>query len=284
MSFEWTYVSTDLRMQKIIHWTMKPSFTSSTPIDFFIDKARSGGDWEEVAGPITDDCTYLDPVRWNWNKDMNTFYRIRYDKGAGDWVYSTPVRAIGNWTREDYALAKEIGRKEVLSYQRLGLPGVLMKRKEWGAVCSCCDYETDEPENSQCPDCFGTGIVGGYYAPITCMVNPVQRQHQMDRTDQALRDDTKRQVRCVAFPTLIKENDLWYDSHNGTRWVIRNVKNAMELKGVPVIYEMTMNRIPMTDVIYKDPEGSDKATEIPVEQTTGTEHTWNEPDDCGEFY
>jgi hypothetical protein len=263
---------------------MKPSFESDTPIDFYIDKARSGGDWEEVAGPITDDCTYIDPVRWNWNKDMNTFYRIRYDKGGGDWAYSTPVRAIGNWDRQDYALARELARKEILSYKRLGLPGVLLKRKEWGTPCNCVDYETGESENTQCPDCLGTNIVGGYYAPIDCMVNPLQRQHQMDRTDQALRDDTRRQVRCVAYPTLIKENDLWLDSHNGTRWVIRNVKNAMDLKGVPVIYQLTMNRIPMTDIIYSVPEGIDKSVEIPVEQPTGTEHTWNEPDNCEEFY
>jgi hypothetical protein len=84
--FEWTYVTTDLQMQKIITWQMKTSFRPDGPVDFYIDKARSGGEWEEIAGPITDDCLHIDPVRWNWNKDMNTFYRIRYDSGTEEWV------------------------------------------------------------------------------------------------------------------------------------------------------------------------------------------------------
>lgn len=283
-SFEWTYVSTNLQMNKIIHWTMRPSFQSTTPIDFYLDKARAGGEWEEVAGPITDDCTYIDVVRWNYNKDMNTFYRVRYDKGVEDWEFSTPVRAIGNWTRKDYALAKEIARKELLSYTLLGLPGVILKRREWGPVCTtCADYETEEPVDGQCTVCFGTGIIGGYFAPIDLTVNPRQINHLMTRTDKALVDDTKRAVRCVAYPTLIKENDLWLDSHNGTRWVIRGVTPAAELKGVPLIYEMTLNRLPMTDVIYTDPEGTDKATEVPTVATDGTEHTWQD-DLCEDAY
>lgn len=276
MSFEWVYVTTDLRLQKIIHWTMEPTFQSDVPIDFYVDKARSGGDWQNIAGPITDDCTYIDVVKWNFNKDMNTFYRIRYDRtGGGDWVYSVPVRAIGAWKRDDFILARAIAKKEYLSYRKLGLEGVLLKRKEWGTPCpTCLDFDTDEPVDGQCPDCFGTKIQGGYYAPISCMVNPINREQKMDRTDRALAEDTKRLVRCVAYPTLVKENDLWLDSNNGTRWVIRDVKVATEIKGVPVVYNFTLNRIPMTDVIYEDPVGHDKATEIPVVQPTGTEHTW----------
>lgn len=276
MSFEWTYVRTDLRMQKIIHWEMKGNFSPDGSVDFYIDKARSGGEWEEVAGPITDDCNYIDPVRWNWNKDMNTFYRVRYDSdGGGNWVYSVPVRSIGNWSREDFILARELARKELLSYVKLGLPGVILKRREWGTTCTeCADYDTDEPVDGQCEVCFGTGIVDGYYAPIPLTVNPVGRSHLMQRTDLALQDDTKRVVRCVAYPTLIKENDLWLDSNNGTRWVVRGVKDVTEIKGVPIIYQLTLHRIPMTDVIYKEPEGNDKATEEPVVVTTGTEHTW----------
>jgi len=273
--FEWTYVTTDLRMQKIIHWEMRRNFTSDLSIDFYVDKARSGGEWENVAGPLTDQCTYVDPVRWNWNKDMNTFYRIRYDRGVDDWQYSIPVRAIGGWSRQDYILAKELTRKELLSYQRLGLTGVILKRREWGPVCTtCADHDTDEAVDAQCPECFGTGITGGYYAPIVLTVNPIQKQATRQKTEMALVDDTRRQVRCVAYPTLIKENDLWLDDKNGTRWVVRGVTPVTEIKGVPIIYQLTLHRMPMTDVIYKEPEGHDKATEIPEVLPTGTEHTW----------
>jgi hypothetical protein len=273
--FEWTYVTTDLQMQKIITWQMKTSFRPDGPVDFYIDKARSGGEWEEIAGPITDDCLHIDPVRWNWNKDMNTFYRIRYDSGTEEWVYSVPVRAIGGWDRRDFALMKAIVRKELLTYNKLGLTGVLLKRRDWGQLCAtCAEFDTGEAVDGQCPECFGTGISGGYYAPIPKTVLPLDKNQQRQTTKMALNDDTQRSVRCVAYPTLIKDNDLWLDDSNGTRWTVRGVKTVAELKGVPLVYQLVLKRIPMTDIIYREPEGTDKATEIPAEQTTGTEHTW----------
>lgn len=275
MAFEWTYVTTDLRMQKIIHWEMRRGFKSATPIDFYVDKSRSGGEWENIAGPLTDTCNHIDPVRWNWNKDMNTFYRIRFEKAPDEWVLSTPVRAIGGWSRKEYALAKEITRKELLSYREFGLVGKILKRRDQGAPCpTCAEFDTAEPVDGQCPTCFGTGVQGGYYAPIPLTVNPLIKTDQRTRTQTALSDDQKRLVRCVAFPTLITQNDLWLDDVNGTRWSVDNVKIKAELKGVPLIYELTLSRIPMTDIIYKEPEGNDKATEIPVVQPTGTEHSW----------
>ena len=60
MSFEWTYVTTDLQMQKIIRWEMKSSFRPDGSVDFYIDKARSGGEWEEIAGPITTGSRLVD--------------------------------------------------------------------------------------------------------------------------------------------------------------------------------------------------------------------------------
>lgn len=273
--FEWTYVTTDLQMQKIITWQMKATFRPSGPVDFYIDKARAGGEWTQIAGPLTDTCLYIDSVRWNWNKDMNTFYRIRYDAGTAEWVYSIPVRAIGGWTREDYALMRSIVRRELLEYNRLGLTGVLLKRRDWGTKCAtCAEYDTDEATDGQCPECFGTGVSGGYYAPIPKTVMPLDKEQKRETTKLALSDDTQRGVRCIAYPTLIKDNDLWLDDNNGTRWTVRGVKVATELKGVPLIYQLTLKRIPMTDVIYNEPEGTDKATEIPAALPTGTEHTW----------
>ncbi len=275
MSFEWTYVTTDLQMQKIITWQMDSSFQPDGPVDFYVDKARSGGEWEEIAGPITDDCLYIDPVRWNWNKDMNTFYRIRYDAGISEWVYSVPVRAIGGWERTDYALMRTIVRKELLQYNKYGLTGVLLNRRDWGAECTLCtEFDTGEATDGQCPECFGTGISGGYFSPIPKTVLPLDKALKMQSSKLAMKDDTQRGVRCVAYPTLIKENDLWLDDKNGTRWSIRGIKPVAELKGVPLVYQLTLKLIPMTDIIYRAPEGTDKATEVPAEQPTGTEHTW----------
>lgn len=282
--FEWTYVTTDLQLQKIISWQMKDSFRPTGSVDFYIDKARAGGEWTNIAGPITDNCIYIDSVRWNWNKDLNTFYRVRYDAGTEQWVYSTPVRAIGGWDREDYGFMRVIVRKELLQYNKLGLTGVLLKRRDWGPRCTtCADFDTEEAVDSQCPECFGTGIIGGYYAPIPKTVLPIDKNTTRQTTEVSLVDDTQRSVRCIAYPTLIKDNDLWLDDKNGTRWVVRGVKVAAELKGVPLIYQLTLKRMPMTDVIYSDPEGVDKSTEIPAVQPTGTEHTWYS-DLCEEDY
>ena len=275
------FVTVTLMNEKLLHWQMNGSFKPAGSVDFYVDKARSGGDWQEIGGPITDDCFYMDPVKWNWNTDKNAFYRVRFKTGA-DWQYSTPVQALGTWTKRDYALAREICRKETVLHREVGMPGVLLKRKEWGPPCpDCLDFDTREVADGQCPTCLGVGIVGGYYTPIpVTMINPSPEVSERNITDKGVEQPTAKQVRCIAYP-FIEPKDLWFNSNNGQRWNIRKVDIIAERKSIPILYMLTIKEVPQTDVIYSD-KANDLAESEPEEKPegNGTEYTWDDGLNC----
>ena len=278
------YVSVTLQNEKILHWTMNPTYRPTASSVFFIDKARSAGVWENVAGPIADNCFYVDTSEWNWNKDRNTFYRVRLQNGA-DWIYGTPVQAMGGRNRQDYALARELWRKELTVARLGGQAGVFLKRRHWGTPCSnCTDFDTREVVNISCPICMGTGIVGGYYAPIPMFVwNATPPTNTRDiEGGLGVSQQTRNENRCVAYP-FIEKLDVWMSSNDNTRWVINDVKLIAERKGVPVIYDLTMSMAPFSDVLYSAPMTAIAVSEPSVEPT-GTEHTWSKGLSCQEKF
>lgn len=263
---------------KTVHWTLNTKAGLPSTLDFYLDKARSGGPWTNVAGPLTDACHAVDPVRWNWNKDKNSFYRVRFQLD-GEWQYSTPTQAIGKWTKEDYTVAKEICRREYLLLRRAGQDGLLLKRKEWGEQCSCVDYDTKEVTNDNCEICLGTGIVGGYHPGITL---PILCDQPSGRTrefkDVGLAQDESQVARVVAYP-LISPDDVWVNANTNERWRVLAVSTVAEIRRVPVVQKLKLAVIPRTNVIYSE-TANDKALEKPVEQPVDNEHGWETEDNA----
>ena len=270
--FSRVYCTITLTNEKLIYWKMATTFQPTASVSFYVDKARSGGVWENIGGPLVDACAYTDAAKWNWGLDKNTFYRIRYQSGA-DWIYSNPVQATGEWDIRNYKLVHEICRKERMVARLSGMPGVLMKRREWGTACTCLDSDTRQPTRHDCPLCYGVGIIGGYYAPIQLSLLPGQPkkvQRNMTEIGQSQRDTMM--ARCVAYP-YIEAEDVWLGQNDNDRWRIVQATPTADLRGIPVIYNLQMGLLPKTDIVHLAAFGT-KADTPPVAATTGTEYIW----------
>ena len=281
------FVTVDLQNRKILHWKMNSSFKPSSSVGFYVDRSRSAGPWTQIAGPVMDDCFYVDNQQLNWNKDKNTFYRIRFKQGAShEWTLSTPCQAIGSWSDKDYAIAREIARKEALMNRLAGQTGVFMKRRNWGPLCTLCtDFDSREVVNISCPECLGTGITGGYWAPIPMGLwnaSPMTNQRGVRETGTTQTNMNKN--RCIAYP-FVEKNDIWMDDHSNTRWIINDVAIAAERKSIPILYDLTMSLAPRSNIIY-GPEMTAKATTPAVKTPsgTGTEYGWASGTSCEDKY
>lgn len=263
---------------KTITWTVENRAGMADPSNFYVDKARSGGEWDQIAGPLPNACLYVDPVIWDWNKDKNTFYRVRVQV-AGTWEYSVPIQAIGEWNREDYLKAREICRKEYLLMRKSGEDGLLLKRREWGSRCTCVDADTKEVTNKSCPLCLGTGITGGYYPSIPLPIG-IQEPPGRNRVlgEAGLAHDEVRMARAVAYP-LITSNDIWIGNRTNERWQVRAIKTVAEIRRIPLVQVLELRLIPQTDVIYGE-EATAKALETPPATPSGdgNEHGWKAVD------
>ena len=277
--FDSVQVVADPLHRKTIVWYMQNLSALPNGVEFFVDKARSGGDWEEIAGPITDACTYTDDVRWNWNKDRNTFYRVRFIKD-GEWQFSTPAQAVGKWSKQDYTFAKEICRREYLLMRKAGVRGQLLKRREWGIRCPNNDYDTDEPPNDRCPLCMGTGFEGGYYAPISLPGLIPQPAPSSNRKfgETGLEDTHTLQLRVVAYP-LITPDDLWVNLDSGERWQIKAVQPVAQIRNTPIVQMIALQKIPQSDIVY-DIDTAMRLAEVPEYKPTGNEYGWETKDNA----
>lgn len=226
----------------------------SGSIDFYIDWARSGGDWTELTGPLTDQCSYTDTERYNWNKDRDLYYRIRFTDSGGEHI-GAPARAgDGFLNKHDWLIFREILRKECLLLSNYtGMKGEFLRRKHWGVKCTeCLDYDTEEIVKSSCNLCKGTRFVGGYYESIKM---PVSEQELAKINKQVLKglgpmDDKSIIVRALAIP-MPDSMDLWVNSVNNDRYVIRNITTVVSFKGIPITVLMKLKKIPYTNVIYE---------------------------------
>ena len=269
-------VTADPSGSRAITWHMDDPAGLPDPADFYVDRARTGGDWTLLAGPLANTCLCVDPERRDWNKDRNTYYRIRI-KVDGEWMYSTPEQALGEWSRSDYILAREICRKEYLLMRKAGEEGLLLKRREWGPRCSCVDADTKEIPDARCTKCLGTGIRGGYYAGIPLPVLGTEPSGSVRSLGEAgLAHGEERSVRAVAYP-LIVTDDVWVGRRSDERWRIRAIKTVAEVRRIPLVQMLQLQLLPQSDLMYSEQAAALALSQPPRPASgTGNAYGWKE--------
>lgn len=124
----------------------------------------------------------------------------------------------------------------------------LYKRRQSGQICFCVD-EIRKRANLQCPICFGTQLVGGYYPSEQIFVNfanVAQRQHRMESFGDF--DDTSPiQLWTKPYPLITNEDvlvDLYGDAYIVTNWVPSYKTHFLIRQTVSV------SRIPRSSAFY----------------------------------
>jgi hypothetical protein len=251
-----TSVLINTNKEKEISWELTAGYQGS--VDFYIDWARSGGDWTEVAGPLTDVCSYTDTAQYNWNKDRDLYYRVRFTDSSGANYTGAPAKAgDGLLNKHDWLIYREIMRKECLLLSKYtGMTGEYLRRKHWGVQCTqCLDWDTEEVGNVSCPVCLGTGFVGGYYTAIKMNVSEIKTPTTNKEIKEAFGtvDDKAIVVRALVVAPMPDSMDLWVNTSNNDRYVIRQIVPQASYKGIIISALLQMQKLPYTDVTYEVP-------------------------------
>lgn len=288
--FRRVWVDNIMRGGSIIFWEMAGSFVDPGPWVFQAQWGRTvNGPWTDVAVAPTVDTYYtLDPNGHLYAKQIDLYYRVWVQTGAGRTHYSEATRADGGMPARDWALAREIVRKEYLYYMKSpgGVRGCLLKRRNWGDRCEeCTDYDSGEVSKPKCYTCYGTGIVGGYYPPLSYwMLWQQPRQHRIRRDEQrGMMNDQSMRTRAVAYP-YVESGDVWVSADNDRRWIINTVEEASIIRTRPVILNLELRLAPASSIIYDLPlescgiGGSAREPEDPC--LSGTEDSGSAEDDA----
>lgn len=241
-----------------IEWQLKSNFSDTGPYVFQIQVGRTGlpdaDDWENVGATVTNGFFGLDPSVRLYGKFPWTHYRIKLVT-ANNTYYSVPQPALGNLSKLDWNRAREIIRMETVRLQRgTGKDGYLLKRRLFGEPCSCIDKQTKEILKPHHLECYGTGIVGGYFEPYPCVFVELDNIKHRSHLDAGagrgtIDDDTRVTGRMLNIPQIFSY-DVWVDKDTDNRWLFHTINSVGEVRSLPIILKVEMRKLPYSHPVY----------------------------------
>jgi hypothetical protein len=190
-------------------------------------------------------------------KTLRIVYRVVLTTGEA--IHESPAsQVLGLLSRHQWLQARAIIRKQLLEHSSLHqLPGLLMKRKIHGTVCTeCVDPHTNGITDSNCPECFGTGKIDGYWAAAEDnMIDMDPDTYYSEvRGSRATINDIIVKGTFIGLPQL-NSRDVWIDSHSDKRFIVHKIRNLVELNQVPLLVQVELRMAEFTHPVYDiDPE------------------------------
>mgnify|MGYP001578013870 FL=1 len=252
-----THFSVLTTQRATISWAMDPSFDEEGPWTFTLQRGNAPTEdkWDDIAIVVDQPWAYDNrPVTNTISTPI--YYRLKLVDGNGVVYYSQAQVVQAYWTRYDWSLAKEIIRKETLLLKKkTGVMGWLLKRRYFGERCpDCTDAVTGQVISTECADCFGTGIVGGFYPAFEYWItmNPTQRLSKLT-SEQGLLTATVETVRALAYP-VASPKDVWVHGNTNARYYVGgDTKAIARHRGINLVVDITMTEVATDSLIYQYP-------------------------------
>lgn len=259
-----------------VWWQLEPTFNEPGPYTFQLQLGKTGlrdaFDWENVGDPVVNGFVAYDSVWRAAGYELLTHYRVALSTPTSTYV-SQAASCFGELGERDWLLAREIIRKEQLRHHFVSVPGYLIKPMRFGKPCRRCrDQLTQEVTDSNCPQCNGTGFEVGYHPPLKLQCWDLSTQTISEDIDTQLKGTTRVEpyvtARVIGFPALSRD-DIWVNAASDERWLVRSIKVGAALRGVPLVYNVTMGLLPFTNMAYAVEIGEEPAARpgpvLPIE-------------------
>lgn len=246
-------------------WVLSERFRDPLPHAYQLQvgesQAPGADDFEDVGLPAQNTFFAVDDDRRRTGKAMDIAYRVRLTTPRGTY-YSDPASALQYLNRREWLHVRDQIRqlKKLIRKYTGCYEGSLLKRKRFGPPCPVClDPLTEQPQDSHCPACFGTGYVAGYFAAVPGFYVELGLEQTREKVEaQATGTVRPLVLQCsAAADVLVNSRDLFVAARSGRRWNIETVQTVAEYRGYPTKYGLEMRVLPFSDVGYKVPlEGS----------------------------
>jgi len=225
-----------------------------------VEWARNiNGPWSEITvsanPPIADNflLNTLPLQRQNFSDPV--WFRVKVFKGASLVLTSQPMDNRNRMQKREFLMYREMLRQVNLALQKViaANPGMLLRRKIYGAKCpECLDEILETPVSSECRVCYGTGIEGGYYAPVPMPAawGPEGNPRNTNTTKEPSGPTQIARHRLTIFPyPEARSEDVWVDG--GTRFCYLVESNQpLAFCGSVVEQRITVSRLPAHHPIY----------------------------------
>lgn len=235
----------------VLEWEVDNIFASG---QFIVQRSEDGVTYKNISGALKGNLRYFKDTDYHI-KDFQRkiYYRIVLYHDNKKYL-SESIEPFYSLRPRDYAVARHIIRQERTRISRAsGITIELRKRLYTGEICECVDKNSGLTKGqSECPICFGTGVIGGYAEPILIGVELLNTKN--NRQDSAsgfgIDEANNIAVRTVAFPRITAE-DILVDRQRKKIFIASNVDYA-HFKGIiPVSCRLVLTELPNNDIRYK---------------------------------
>jgi hypothetical protein len=245
-----------------ISWDLRPDFTQPGPYSFQLQVGRTGlntaDDWLDVGSPVVDGYHAYDDEKRVYGADRWTHYRVVMTDGNSVEYISRPLHVAAAMKPANLHRIRAVQRFwRQRQTTRAGGPGLelyVLKRRLYGDACAtCADYQTGEPTDGNCPECYGTKISGGYFAPEGCVFGELDLRQRRTAVDEQLQAGTvgtqTSKIKLLAEPYLM-QNDVLVAAKSDDRYYVHRVWDEAMIEGVSVMIGAEIRLANYNDVIY----------------------------------
>lgn len=238
-----------------VHWTI----STNIPVPLFVPEyssIESGEVWTPVVdSPISSmSVNGVGPKKISFSS--MPFFRIKvYDSEDNSLKYtSTPETVKVGQNQHDFLIWREILRRENLGQTKYnGVKGWLLRRREVGAKCTnCIDEILGAQLKSDCPVCYGTGYLSGYFTPQLMYGDwqegpPYSTSTKLEAVGPS--QVRKTVIMTTAFPET-NFKDVWVDASTNFRYEIQEQRKN-QFRGWPINQMLTLSILPPSDPAYR---------------------------------
>lgn len=252
-----------------VWWQLDRVFNQPGPYVFQLQLGKTGlrdaADWVNIGPPVVNGYAAYDSAWRESGYDLLDHYRVVLTTPTDVYV-SQAASCYGDLPERDWTLAREIIRKEQLRFQYVATPGYLLKPFRFGKPCRRCrDELTQEVLDSDCPVCNGTGFEVGYHPPLALQcwdISPQTIQEDVDaQVKGATRESPYITARVIGFPAINK-NDIWVNGSSDERWLVETIQISAAMRNVPLIYQLKLGLIPLSNTAYAIEIGGEPAERV----------------------
>ena len=252
----------------LIEWTVGDFDGSSvTRYQFSIERSESPyGPFTTIGGPFTDIYAFRDVSPALLHHWRTLYYRIKVlDTLSADTQVFGPSAQIP----EPSLPALEARRLLGIRYrQHQGRLCWAFPIRTFGPRCFCWDKVSRQRTRSNCVDCFDTGFLGGYLAPVEAYVQIITSEKVETETLYRREQPLNVSARLPSFPP-IKPGDILVEAEN-FRWRVA-VDKDKEINRSSFEQSLVLHKVPKGDVNYKLPINiSDLRALSPLEKRSHT--------------
>lgn len=263
-----TVLNTGSLSRVLVKWTLEPTAQDLRNLFFFIDRGESPFSMRQLNAngvPASALREYVDFTANLYDLQKVYYYRVRAVEFAGANPVQTFTSSVQTWDGTLDLVGIYVVEEHLFLHRYVaGIPSLIFKKRREGPRCpQCWDPVLKRVTSSKCATCYGTGIVGGYYAPIEGWIDYEPDPKMMQIAEWGMVQPNQTNIVFTNYP-LLSVDDLVLELKINKFWKVSRIQ-AAEKNRSSMLQFARVDAVNPSDIEYKIPVPEERRKHLVAE-------------------